>query len=306
MITISKESTKEIKGIAILMVILGHLSALLGSSVFNYMGAFGVAIFLLLSGYGLIVSENRNGLQEFWKKRLLTVMIPYVTITLVWIVIDLCKGKIYPLKTYILLLIGFDPGRTIDATMWYISFILLWYVAFWLVCKCAKRPLLRVIYLFCASLFFCKFVEMGIVTNLSWQWYLHAFSFPIGVTVGTCFKDGIHKKALIGINIVTLLLIVILLPNIQDSMFVYMCLNIIIAIFVISLIMLKNHKRNSAKSLCLVGAYSYELYLVEGYCMRIFSLVPGIGMGLLFYAVVLVCLSFVQKKWLLMIKNLLK
>ena len=136
---ITKESTLEIKGIAILMVIIGHVSSRYGSSVLNYMGAFGVALFLFISGYGLVMSYNKNGLNNFFKKRFINVFIPYVAITTIWIIFDLIKGKIYSLKTYVLLLIGFDYNRTIDETMWYISIILLWYIIFYIIFKCTNN-----------------------------------------------------------------------------------------------------------------------------------------------------------------------
>ena len=50
-LTITKALTIELKGIAILMVIIGHVSQIFGASFLNYMGAFGVGIFLFISGY---------------------------------------------------------------------------------------------------------------------------------------------------------------------------------------------------------------------------------------------------------------
>lgn len=68
---ISKEGTQALKGIAILLVIFGHMGFL------DIPGAGGVHIFLILSGYGIYCSVNKNGLYQYWKKRIVSVYIPY-------------------------------------------------------------------------------------------------------------------------------------------------------------------------------------------------------------------------------------
>ena len=50
--------TKTIRGIAILMVVLMHSSCDLGMRAFTPFGGIGVALFLILSGYGLTESNN--------------------------------------------------------------------------------------------------------------------------------------------------------------------------------------------------------------------------------------------------------
>ena len=64
--SLSKEQTLLLKGIAILMVILGHMSYI------TWGGAGGVTIFLILSGYGIHESFKKNGLKNYWKKKIST------------------------------------------------------------------------------------------------------------------------------------------------------------------------------------------------------------------------------------------
>lgn len=59
--------TYALKGIAILFVLLGHMGYLDAS------GAWGVHIFLIVSGYGLYCSEKKSGIDSFWRKRILAV-----------------------------------------------------------------------------------------------------------------------------------------------------------------------------------------------------------------------------------------
>ena len=66
-----------LKGIAILLVLIGHT---FGS---NYkLGVFGVNLFLILSGYGIYKSFNKNGLKDYFKKKIEKVYIPYLLVTI--------------------------------------------------------------------------------------------------------------------------------------------------------------------------------------------------------------------------------
>ena len=63
--------TTALKGIAMLTVVWAHASANLGIRGIQFIAGFGVATFLLCSGYGLEMSFQKNCLQHFWRKRLL-------------------------------------------------------------------------------------------------------------------------------------------------------------------------------------------------------------------------------------------
>lgn len=292
---ITKESTTEIKGIAILMVIIGHISSIYGKSVLNYMGSFGVALFLFISGYGLAMSYSKNGLKDFFRKKFINIFIPYVAITTIWIIRDLIKGIFYPFKTYVLLLIGFDYNRTIDATMWYISFIILWYIAFYLVFKYVNKNFFKVISLFIISFLFFIFKKTDIMIDFSWQWSLHAFTFSIGVASALYLKKILDLRSILILNITSLIFVVFLLNKIHESTYIQMSVNILITIFVITLEIIKGNRIKYSKGLCLAGKYSYELYLVEGYLTRLFSLENRI-IALIIYVITLILLSYIMKK----------
>lgn len=78
-----KYSSIIIKGVAIILVILCHLGGKTGSVVFTPLGGIGVAIFLFLSGYGLEKSYEKKGLNNYWKKKISYVFLPYLAIELV-------------------------------------------------------------------------------------------------------------------------------------------------------------------------------------------------------------------------------
>ena len=71
------------RGVAILLVLLCHMAGTFfdGRVVyFTPLGGIGVAIFLMLSAYGLNESYIKHGLTNWWRKRLIAVWIPYFII----------------------------------------------------------------------------------------------------------------------------------------------------------------------------------------------------------------------------------
>ncbi len=78
----SKDFTTVIKGFAIAVVIYGHLGNLFHIRYLTPLGGIGVALFLIASGYGINESWKKNGPEHFWKKRMISVYIPYLIIEL--------------------------------------------------------------------------------------------------------------------------------------------------------------------------------------------------------------------------------
>ena len=84
--------TTAIKGFSILTVVWAHSGAMLSVGGIQFVAGIGVALFLMCSGYGLEISYEKNGLEEFWKKRLLSVCLPFWVVELVGLCVHhLCR-----------------------------------------------------------------------------------------------------------------------------------------------------------------------------------------------------------------------
>lgn len=141
----SKHTTNNLKAVAIILVILGHLGFI------NKSGAWGVGIFLLLSGYGLTQSYIKSGIIGFFKKRLLAVILPYSIVMIIWIFVDYILGNKYRILTIGTSILGLNFKSVIDVTMWYISFLILWYIAFFCIFKLIKNNYFKIITMFIFS-----------------------------------------------------------------------------------------------------------------------------------------------------------
>jgi peptidoglycan/LPS O-acetylase OafA/YrhL len=284
-IILDKVSTQELKGIAIILVILGHMSIdrhifLIPNMVFA--GAWGVTLFLLLSGFGVAKSYLQSGINFRTSfRRYRSVLIPYSIVTLVWILIDtLYLGKDLSGKTIFLALMGIDVKRSIDASMWYISMILFWYIAFYLIFKLPlKKNFLKIILLFLVAFVIFKGYLSPFLEDLSYNWQLSAFSFPLGVTIALYTTD---VKKLINDRVwkvfaflslpVLFMLFIILIPYNGVHILVYIFTNTAISLFLMILFaLLKSYQWKSAFFL-FIGAISFEIYLFEGVFMWKYSL----------------------------------
>lgn len=118
---LSREYTNCLKGIAILLIIIGHISGTMGTVIFSPLGGTGVALFLILSGYGINESYKKNGLHKFWKKKVFRVLLPY---SFVFICLAIYNQNFSPVY-WTLNLLG------LDTAYWYIAFIIRCYIIFW-------------------------------------------------------------------------------------------------------------------------------------------------------------------------------
>lgn len=121
----SVDYTTAIKGIAMLIIMLGHCTGnYVGGRVLTPCGGIGVSLFLIASGYGLNESFRKRGLDGFWKKRILRVWLPYALITL--IAVSFCWKSWGDLLMQIV---------CIRCLYWFVPYVIECYVVFWLLSK---------------------------------------------------------------------------------------------------------------------------------------------------------------------------
>ncbi len=126
----SLDYTTVMRGVAILMVMLQHLSGFVfGSRVFTPFGGGGVAIFLIISGYGLTLSSEKKGLEGFWRKKAVRVFFPWMV---VWAAMVAIRGY------------G-SEGCSIDTLFllsrfnWYLQYLLACYAVFYVAHRWCHR-----------------------------------------------------------------------------------------------------------------------------------------------------------------------
>lgn len=301
---LDKQSTGKLKGIAILLVIFGHLFVTkffnITNSAVTYLGAQGVTLFLILSGYGLTQSFLKKGIdRRFLVRRVKTVSLPYFFVTLVWIILDYFQGTVYSLKIEVLSLIGFDFNVTIDATMWYIAFILIWYFLFYVTFRLPVPSLLRVLILFGFAYLFRYHSRYPLTEHVFWQWGLYAFMFPIGVTWALLTsRFQVQRWMIYPIAVLGVAGLGCYLLNVKNNglgLGPYMVSNFSFALALIALAIVLQEFRFRLPILGFLGSISYEIYLLEAVLMYKYSLLyllPNKGVSLILYFSGLILLSW--------------
>jgi peptidoglycan/LPS O-acetylase OafA/YrhL len=305
---INKQSTEQLKGIAIILVVLGHLfvTKFINSTnpAFNYLGAQGVALFLILSGYGLTKSFLQRGIDKsFLLRRWRVVLIPYSIVTFVWFLYDFWHGKLYSLKIIILSLAGFDFHLTMDATMWYISYILIWYGVYYILFNLKLPNLVKVGLLFGVAYLFRYHSRVNLTEQVYWQWGLHAFMFPLGALFAFLPQPQWNEKTQkVGLGFLGLIALGIYLLNLKNNplgLGPYMLSNFSFAVGIMALIMLGERMGHDSRLLRFVGSISYEIYLLEAvfmYKLCIPYFLPNKILSLCLYILLLTGASLLLKK----------
>lgn len=132
----SKKASLWFRGLAIIMVLLSHYAewwewftpsegnAELWRQAFSRLGPYGVAIFFLFSGYGLVLSLGEKKMSfVFIGKRLLGVYLPYLIVVGI---IEALSGGFSDLRDFWQYLNGHDYWFMVVLFLFYIGFICIW------------------------------------------------------------------------------------------------------------------------------------------------------------------------------------
>lgn len=274
---LDKETSIILKGIAIFLIILTHYpkNAIIGT-MFNGLGGWGVSIFLFLSGYGLFVSYSKNGLKRYWIKKLKKVYIPFIIAMLVQVIV-----RIIVLKTnfnridLIASLLGINPSNVIDSSMWYISYLMIWYILFFVIFIIKISEKFKLILLFCSTILVYQisssspFYSCGAI--------LYTLLFPLGVLYGYIknFKYKINNF-LVVILFMSFLLIWAFIKNNMNWWWVFFIFIPIVVIFLV-----KSFSFKKLKIFNLLGKYSYYIYLFEYLAFSIIKELPNVAIPIL-------------------------
>ena len=179
---LSIEKGRSFRGILALTVVCHHLAEKTGDSslfhIFAFLGFLPVAYFFFLSGYGLQKSYARKpGYRaSILKKRIPSVLVPYLFVTALYWLLSAVEGKPYTLAE---VLRSFALGDPIARFTWYIVFVLLLYALFWLATALYRGDQLRgavwnlLLVLALTGLFR--------TLDFSMYWYNSCLTYPLGV-----------------------------------------------------------------------------------------------------------------------------
>lgn len=261
----SKEHTTVIKGIAIILVIMNHMGGCFEIRYLTPFGGIGVALFLICSGYGLVSSYEKNGLSNYWKKKLQTVYLPYALIQIcIWI---LERNREIKVLIGDLLIVGAQHPYG-----WYMKIILFWYIMFYILArlKLISKNKLFIIYSISIVMLFSK----------NELWAEQAFSFAVGLRIAY-HKQYIKIDSYYIPGFLLVLGLVLLgfkqLSLIRDGNYIlFNCIQLGIKLPIAYSLILYSYKFNNIirkDAVSIIGNLSYYIYLIHGYTIEIINYV---------------------------------
>ena len=254
-----RNHTETIKGIAIMLVILGHSAGEFGTRILNPFGSVGVALFLIVSGYGVYKSYEVKGLKYFWVKKFLHVVMPYIIIQSIFMYGG--GDRAFSAKLIISDFLLIKPQHPYG---WYLRYLFICYIIFWIIFSLKISNRVKGI----MTLVICVIVSayMGYLEQIA------MFAFSLGVLFGIYGKESYKKKKLIFLMFISLLIGIISLGVKQlevirrGNQIIFISIEIIeiymLSLFVIIFIYLFYKLFRGGK---IINNMSYELYLVHGY-----------------------------------------
>ena len=260
LLALDRRKSGMLRGVAILLVLLGH------TKIVRMGGAGGVALFLILSGYGLNSSCESGGLRDYWRRRVRKVWLPYFFVGLLDVFLLRARGAGPILCT----LAGLDLDLNADPTMWYISYIFFWYLAYYVLARLfGGFPLQkRRIFITAGLLLAC--VPCVLLSRLGF-WHngsgskAYFLCFPMGVGMSACrevrspraWRTVLWSVILLGCAAYLCLPLL----GVRDLTYLTAMAMAGAAIAVLQLLPVGGLPE---KALLRVGEYSYPLYLFEG------------------------------------------
>lgn len=289
----SLENSKSIQGFCAVAIIMHHLSqniAFAGKPVGALRmlvdaGVLFVGVFFFFSGYGLLKSlrSKENYLGGFFKKRLPSILVPFYSCILVFVLTAALLGEKFKAST----LFGYLSGwLLINSHMWYIVEIAILYIAFFLIFKFIKNE--KVAFGVMGG-FVCLLVVASLLLGhgqywLQGEWWFNStLLFFVGMVISR-FEAPLLKFAkrfyllLLPVFIAAFGVLFSLNLKLLDSYSYYrntgasfLCLSvqlptIILFVLILLLVMMKVKFQNPV--LKFLGRVALELYLIHNLCMQ--------------------------------------
>ena len=275
-------------GLAIISIILFHYTEDCSSINYNftgfvflfkkYIGSAGVDIFLMLSGLGLYYSfKKNNNLAQFYKKRYIKILLPYVLIclpALIWRYMIFKNVGILEVIRHFSFLTFFTDGYV---WFWYILMIGFCYYIFPYIFKVFDEEQSEIseqmrLLLLCSVVVILGLLLINYKKDMFYRINIALLRLPaffIGVYLG---KQAYNKKPISTFSALSFIILSILLyfvmytGNIMINRFV---LTLLLADIFFVLIILFDKFKNSkimtiiVKGLSKIGEYTLELYLLH-------------------------------------------
>lgn len=298
----SKDVTNELKGLAILAIVLSHIGYFLSSDnrflyPLSVLAGVGVNLFLILSGFGLTISFVNRPLSvlRFYKKRLIKLFLPLWVVIGTLVTVDhFMLSRSYPMTEIWQSLIGFFPRAdiwaNIDSPLWYFTLILFYYLTYPIL-FIKKIPWLTPVLILGLSLLVLN-LPIPVNPDVVKLYNQHFLAFPLGVLLALLFqKLKFRVSTLIKVIMIATSLVIFADTAINSGVgrepLIEQSVSLITTI---SLLVIFSLSRINFRLFSLFGLFSYEIYLLHWPVLSRYNMFLGLPPYLdVTFNIILIC-----------------
>lgn len=261
-----------------LLIVAHHLSQIVtpqgapwSVTDFRAWGAIVVGVFFFITGYGLMVSYRRKGaayLRGFIPHRLAKLLPPFLVAMLGWLLLMKLKYGHDMLAPFATLANGAGPLPN----SWFVYAVLLFYLFFYVVARLTPKPRQVIAALWLLStLYIMALAALGFG---EW-WYMSIYALNVGFTYAYCERrvkawlSGDRRRLLLALLALLAVVALPVLPRLllgRDFHLSWLA-NYAVPLYVVLCIYVLGMR--GGRVLRFLGTISYEIYLVQGCCMRV-------------------------------------
>jgi len=186
------ETGVSLRGIAILLLIFGHLTfhCIRHKYFFEDAGTWAVIMFLFISGIAVSKTYGIKNIDNYFLlKRLKRLFVPTWLSVITFYFLDfILRGSHYSFKKVLFSFSGvFTPGPPNDS-MWFVTYILFFYGFYFIVSKIKTKPVIKVLVMTAGSCIISLAI-LKLKPLISFRiWVHYSFVFPISVLIGIYAK----------------------------------------------------------------------------------------------------------------------
>lgn len=196
-----KKVSNSIKGIAAVMIMLGHLvTGMHPVTQMLFSGEMWVGVFFFFSGYGLMHSLCAKGdsyLEHFLVKKILHIWLPFVVAESIYTIASVCMTGD---------MAGIIPGclgiHLFNSVLWYVDELMILNILFFawgkLIYRHRKEKMTS---LSVWVLLYVLFLMLGVCFDIGTWWYISTSTFVIGIYIAYIKNSRPDLEARVGLSL---------------------------------------------------------------------------------------------------------
>jgi peptidoglycan/LPS O-acetylase OafA/YrhL len=312
--SLGTETTQEIKGFAIIAILLAHIGYYLAADhrflfPLSVLAGVGVDLFLFMSGFGLTASALARELTtwQFYQRRLKKIYIPLWIILACFFLMDLfLLDKTYGWNYIAHSFFGWFPHANLyndlNSPLWYLSLIIFYYLMFPLVFSKRRAPLSAVVLY--AVPYALTWWTPAALRDIIWTYQVHLMAFPLGIVAAWALQGRktlpTIKPAYLYYPIMIALMSAIayfaIYSGVGKGHWRAEGISILTCAFVLAAFLVKKFE---VRLFYLFGMFSFEVYLVHWpllYRYDVFFRFLPASLAVAAYFALFICIGWVLQK----------